>query len=313
MGDILLTLPALLGLQQKHGQKPILVTGSKWQALKPFLPANVKILQKKTDLLFMAKELKRNKPKSVFELQGKIISLALASMIAAPQTEIYKKRNLKEQFQAISKRFPIKLSDPRPVWKKYAEVCGVEPLCPEKLLVFPEDYEEQTYKLLEKCHLEPNKYILIHPFASKPGKVLPDSLVESLIERSPLPVVIMGVSDLEPKIKADYLDFRNSFSLNELPGIMMNAAAVISSDSGPMHLARAVGVPLAAVFLQTDPALGFSPVESPNNLVLSEPLPCKPCSLHGGNSLCPLGHFDCRKVDEKAYADKIFEFLDKFL
>ena len=89
------------------------------------------------------------------------------------------------------------------------------------------------------------------------------------------------------------------------------AKAVISTDSGPMHLARAVNTPLVAIFFQTDPSLGFSPIPSDKTLVISESLPCKPCSLHGQNEVCPAGHFKCRQIDIEKTVKQIFDFLSK--
>jgi heptosyltransferase II len=67
---------------------------------------------------------------------------------------------------------------------------------------------------------------------------------------------------------------------------------LISNDSAPMHLAVAVGTPVAAVFGATVPEFGFAP-RGPHDIVIeTEGLKCRPCSIHGGN-VCPIKTFDC--------------------
>jgi heptosyltransferase-2 len=69
--------------------------------------------------------------------------------------------------------------------------------------------------------------------------------------------------------------------------------ACLTNDSGPMHLAWAQNVPLAACFGPTVRSLGFFP-RGPNSRVLETPLDCRPCGLHG-HKACPLGHHNCMR------------------
>ena len=55
---------------------------------------------------------------------------------------------------------------------------------------------------------------------------------------------------------------------------------LVTNDSGPMHLAGALGVPFVAVFGPTHPDLGFVP-GYPGGVVLHTGEPCSPCSVHG--------------------------------
>ncbi|MEN8210018.1 MAG: glycosyltransferase family 9 protein, partial [Candidatus Fermentibacteria bacterium] len=68
---------------------------------------------------------------------------------------------------------------------------------------------------------------------------------------------------------------------------------LISPDSGPAHLASALGVPVLVVFTSTSPALGFWNAERKGNYMVSG-IDCRPCHRHGGSS-CRLGSEICRK------------------
>lgn len=308
MGDVLLTVPVLRALAANDTEVH-LVINERWKALSEFLPAKVHTYSGTSSLVKLANELKRLKPEALFDLQGKLSTIALRSLVSAPVTRIYQKRTLGEQLQALGHRYPLRLSDERPVWQKYADTCGVKIEKPDASLNLSEEYLNECRKLLEFCGLKEKSFIFIHPEASKPGKAMTPELVAAIQEASPIQTVIIGTGKTSFACEEPHLDLRNRFELKYLPGIMSMAKAVISSDSGPMHLARAVNVPLAAIFFQTDPCLGFSPIPSENTLVISEPLPCKPCSLHGQNETCPAGHFKCRQINAKELSKQIFDFF----
>ncbi len=308
MGDVLLTVPTLRALAANDTEVH-LVINDRWKDLAEFLPAKVHIYKGTTSMVALANELKHLKPESVFDLQGKLSTIALRTLINAPITRVYQKRTIGEQLQALGHRYPLRLSDSRPVWQKYADVCGVSIDKPDASLKLSESYIDECRKILEANGLKEKSFIFIHPEASKPGKVMTVDFVKAIQEASPLPTAIIGTGNSVFPCSAPHLDLRRRFELRYLPGILSLAKAVISSDSGPMHLARAVNTPLVAVFLQTDPSLGFSPVPSDKTLVISESLPCKPCSLHGQNDNCPEGHFKCRQIDIEKTVKQIFDFL----
>ena len=80
------------------------------------------------------------------------------------------------------------------------------------------------------------------------------------------------------------VDLTGKTSMAELPALLSQCHVFLGNDSGAMHVAAAVGLPVVAVFGPTDP-LGTSPVAPHVSIVQQKPY-CSPCFLRR----CPTDH-----------------------
>lgn len=97
-------------------------------------------------------------------------------------------------------------------------------------------------------------FVLLHPFARGAGKALSADHIGRLCETlAPHRVVLAGVGDVPTGLPANVLDLANRTTLRQLIWLIRRAGAVISVDSGPMHLAAAASVPLLAIHTWSDP------------------------------------------------------------
>lgn len=85
----------------------------------------------------------------------------------------------------------------------------------------------------------------------------------------------------------DVIDLTGATTLETLAGVMRLARACVSNDSGAMHLAAAVGTPLAALFGPTREYETAPLVRHQGRAdVLINPVWCRPCMLRE----CPIDH-----------------------
>ena len=82
-------------------------------------------------------------------------------------------------------------------------------------------------------------------------------------------------------------DLSGRTSLAQAVDLLALADAVVSNDSGLMHVAAALERPLVAIYGSSDP--GFTPPLNEKNRVLCLGLKCSPCFQRE----CPEGHLDC--------------------
>ena len=86
--------------------------------------------------------------------------------------------------------------------------------------------------------------------------------------------------------------------------LLAMADAVVSNDSGLMHIAAAVKTPLAVVYGSTSPQ--FTPPLSEKVAIVRTGIDCSPCFKRE----CPLGHLKCLK---DLPAEKVSTALEKLL
>ena len=73
---------------------------------------------------------------------------------------------------------------------------------------------------------------------------------------------------------------------------MKKCRAIVTNDSGLMHVASALKLPVLAIFGSSVKEFGFAPFRTKYAIVENETLKCRPCS-HIGKSECPKKHFEC--------------------
>ena len=142
----------------------------------------------------------------------------------------------------------------------------------------PEDAgaAEKIDKLLKSQGVS-GKYIVLVPGAAQPNKRWPierfAELAGKIGERFGLLIVATGSQGEREYIEAigkRVINLAGKTSVRELVPLMKGASLVVSNDTGPGHIAAALGVPIVMVFGPTNPAR-VCPYKRPQCVVAIEP------------------------------------------
>lgn len=123
------------------------------------------------------------------------------------------------------------------------------------------------------------------------------------------PTDLSSCNDVQEKAKHPVLNLCGRLPLGQLPSYIKAMDLLITNDSGPLHIASAVGTPSVAIFGPTVKSLGFFPYDT-KSVVVEKDISCRPCGLHGGHK-CPQGHFKCMKdIDDETVFKEARKVLD---
>ena len=148
--------------------------------------------------------------------------------------------------------------------------------------------EEKTDRLLDQHRLEDKKFIAVNPVAYWETKLWDDEkfacLADLIHNALQMKVVFTGSEKEKEVIKkitslmtTESIDLSGKTTLLELANLYKKARMLITTDSGPMHLAAAVATPVIALFGPTDPAR--TGPYGVGHTIIRTGLPCSPCLL----------------------------------
>lgn len=165
--------------------------------------------------------------------------------------------------------------------------------------------DQKAYDLLHKHHLDdipiivgmapgsvwPTKRWIPEGFATVADKLIAEKGAGVILFGGPedqeLCTRIVSIMKNTPVVSAGDLSLRESASL------IAKCHVFLSNDTGIMHLAAAMKVPVVAIFGATVPSFGFAPVGE-GHTIIEKQLPCRPCGTHGGRQ-CVEDTFACMK------------------
>jgi len=155
-----------------------------------------------------------------------------------------------------------------------------------KKVEFPLHVGDEARSSVQKMLGGINEYILIAPSSRWQSKRWPPGHFASLISRIDMPVVVTGspsekgiIKEIMDESPGEIIDMCGKTGLKELVALIDGAKAMVSNDSGPMHIAAALKRPVIALFGPTDYEK-TGPYGWQNNSdlnVLRAPAPCSPC------------------------------------
>lgn len=190
--------------------------------------------------------------------------------------------------------------------------CGAHPDSSSRVptLQVPASNMQEVEQLLQTEGIDPHQPLIACQVSSHNGyaKRWPvpywARLIERLADEDNMSVVLTGAPNDLPLIEAvlrrtkakasvRIYNLAGKTSLPQLAALLKRADVVISGDSGPMHIAAAVGSQLIAIHGPTDPNMS-GPV-SPNATILRSDIWCSPCYFAQGPANCRFHTTQCMK------------------
>jgi lipopolysaccharide heptosyltransferase I len=172
---------------------------------------------------------------------------------------------------------------------------------PDKIFrdaIFPDEHREPL--------AEP--FVLIHPGAGWPNKVYPPErwgeVARRLREATGLPALVAmarGEEKLAQEVEAAGGGAARTVAAPDLPALaalLRQARLVLGGDSGPTHLAHALGTPILMVMGPTDPERN-GPYGAPERAIWKQ-LPCSFCHRRFGETKACLLEIPAGRVAERA-------------
>lgn len=188
---------------------------------------------------------------------------------------------------------------------------GAKPESARFILPSDEKAEAGARSLLSRYGLEDKKFIAINSIALWETKLWNNEkfarLADLIGNELQMKVVFTGsdkktLEEITSRMATKGINLGGETSLTELACIYKKARIVITTDSGPMHLAAAVGTPVVALFGPTDP--GRTGPYGPGHEIVRAGLPCSPCFL----KKCPT-----KKCMEDISPEQVFGAVKKII
>jgi heptosyltransferase-2 len=142
------------------------------------------------------------------------------------------------------------------------------------------------------------------------------AVAAALAARGAVPVLLGAAADretaraIESALPAGtrVVDLVGRTSLRQLVGVIARSAAFVSNDSGAMHVAAALGVPLTAIFGPTDERVTAPALRQGQGRadIIVRDVFCRPCLLRE----CPIDHRCMKRIDVAAVLQSVRSHID---
>jgi lipopolysaccharide heptosyltransferase II len=334
LGDVLMTTPAIRALKEASpGRRVTLLTsasGAEAAALVPEVDAVI---------VYEAPWMKATAPRPDSRPELAMVERLRRRFDAAAIFTVYSQNPLPAAFLCHLADIPLRLAhcrenpyqlltdwvpDPEPqkavrheVRRQLDLVASVGARAGDERLslrVPPEARHRVASTLRELGLGDDHRWVVFHPGSTAPSRRYPPEgfakVARRLAESHGLHAVFTGTADdrslvdaIRREVGRRSTSFAGELSLAELAALIERAPVLVANNTGPVHVAAAVGTPVVDLYALTNPQ--HTPWGVPNR-VLYHDVPCRYCY----KSVCPEGHHDClRRVEPGAVVSAVLGLL----
>jgi len=330
LGDVLMSTPAIRAFRQSLGCHITLLTSAAGAAVAPFVPEIDEVIT------FDAPWMKATTGAPTRDAEM-IATLAARAFDAAAIFTVYSQNPLPAAYMCHLAGIPRRLAhchenpyqllshwvpDPEPsafvrheVRRQLDLAAAVGCATSDEHLSFlvPAAAKRRVARLA-RSWLRP--LVVVHPGASAASRRYPAEqyarAIDLLVAQTGCEAVFTGdaaeaglVQTVRQSMRQASRVLVGELGLGELGALIAEADLLVSNNTGPAHIAAALGTPVVDLYALTNPQHTPWQVRS---RVLNHDVPCRNCY----KSICPAGHHDClRKVAPERVAAAALELLQE--
>jgi len=297
LGDIVLALPALTALHKSFPEAKI-----SWFIRLEFAPLlknhphltetilfDRKFLGKAwyhpralASLLSLIRRLRRSKFDTVIDLQGLFRTASLAWLSGCKKrlgmADAREFAHIFYTHKVAQTKDCIHLVD---YYLKIAQAAGASDLSVQFILNTDRSTADSVRNLLMQQQVAPDNYAVIVPTSAHADKCWPverfAALADKISSQFHLSIIATGAASEKSAVErlrnltnVPIANFAGVTSLSELVALLKAARLVVSNDTGPGHIAAALGTPLVLIFGRSNPAR-VAPYGRPHCVAATEP------------------------------------------
>lgn len=169
----------------------------------------------------------------------------------------------------------------------FLQYLGADSKEPEFLIPIGQGNMDRVEELLQRNDIDKNgRFVAVSPVALWDTKLWADEkfagLCDRIAEDLKVRIIFTGterdkLEHIQSRMRATSVNLGGQTTLRDLAYLYQRCALLITTDSGPMHLAAAMGTPVIALFGPTDPAR--TGPYGKGHVVIQRKLSCSPCFL----------------------------------
>jgi len=300
IGDIVLTTPVLRCLKQQLENTEIhFFTKKQFSSILEGNSHVDKIITMTDSINEVIESLKAEKYDHVVDLHNNIRTLSLKKKLNLPATT-FPKLNWKKWLLVKFKK--NRMPDVHVVDRYFEAVYSIGIKKDNGLGVFNIS-DDQKVNVQKEFGIAPKEFICIAIGAKFRTKQMPKELLISIIKGVNKPIVLIG-DDTDESIALEITSSSaqkvynacGKYNLKGSASIVGQGSKLLTNDTGMMHIAACLNIPVVSVWGNTVPELGMYPYYPGRKEMYRihevKDLSCRPCSKIGYQK-CPKGHFKC--------------------
>ncbi|MGE5655528.1 MAG: lipopolysaccharide heptosyltransferase II [Actinomycetota bacterium] len=319
IGDVLMATPAIRALKTAHRHLTLLTS--------PSAAAITSLIPEIDDrIVYDAPWMKATAPRANSRPDFELVELLRSRQFdAAVIFTVYSQNPLPSAFLCYLADIPLRLAhcrenpyqllthwilDPEPakgirheVRRQLDLVASIGCTPPDRRMSIrvAEGDRDRVHRLLSKLGVDLQQpWAILHPGATALSRRYPPAGFAEVGRRLVLDrnfqVLFTGteperelIADIQTAMGVPSHSLVGTLNLAEMAALIATAPLLISNNTGPVHLAAAVGTPVVDLYALTNPQ--HTPWGVPHRLLFHD-VPCKFCY----KSICPEGHHDCLRL-----------------